>query len=697
MTPLFGFLQHLTNPDAARAAFEHPEAALARGVSGQGSPETVEIPELIPDRVWPQPAISWVKNEYLVASYLRPFTMPAIYPPRPLPPVAPQAGLSFTSLTLEQVPLGDGSWFVVYGASEEEGGGETPLVYRVRPTGVGEDEGGKFLVAMDSNVPRVRGSALAIRGLANLKDASVDEQKLAISFGHAEHNGTGFARSTDWLPLSCSPNDGGCWRKLTPDATASDPLPLEVYKARGGSFASRHGGQIWSEANADGGDLIFHFAKVRQLRNELLLLDPTRDVWLRIRPAPHVDASPAELSTGAVMLAQGGDLEKATDTELEAAQKAVAQGNVDAEGQPVDQASVDGSDEAVSRWSLLSSLCDKAISCKSALRRRMAIRKQKGEGKPVHIVFSVTPMAKYEWQSRFFMFWYNQTQTLQRKLGGTVTRLLSAAHGDHLMDEIPTFVARSPTDLFAVDNYVPYNKITSVMQWVMEVGPTLPDDAIVCILDVDVVLLEDLSHLMVDVKKGKPMGAHGFMSFPDDNTPFDKTIDRYCHGCTFADPLAVPYIIHKDDLMAVAPRWLEKTKEIRNDTLPWASVKDWRSYKPLQLSWTGEQWGYLLASAELGLKHEVRDDLSSFTGSCGEIDEPMLHFSDALYRFPAGGGEKQTIWSKGMPNALGVIPSLDGLNDPCPINRAMIQALQRAHAAVKPTGHVFQNPNGVEF
>jgi hypothetical protein len=56
---------------------------------------------------------------------------------------------------------------------------------------------------------------------------------------------------------------------------------------------------------------------------------------------------------------------------------------------------------------------------------------------------------------------------------------------------------------------VPYNKITSIMQWIEAKHDQLPADAIVCIIDVDVVLLEDISFLAVGVGKGKPRGAKG--------------------------------------------------------------------------------------------------------------------------------------------------------------------------------------------
>lgn len=89
------------------------------------------------------------------------------------------------------------------------------------------------------------------------------------------------------------------------------------------------------------------------------------------------------------------------------------------------------------------------------------------------------------------------------------------------------------------------------------------------------------------------------MSFANDDSPYDRMITRYCKGCKSADPLAVPYFIHKTDLLELAPKWLDKCRELRTDTQPWhlvrrssslvrrptdvAQVKDWRAFKPLQV------------------------------------------------------------------------------------------------------------------
>lgn len=447
-------------------------------------------------------------------------------------------------------------------------------------------------------------------------------------------------------PLRC-PN-GACRVKPT---VVADKDARVVYKSNGGVFMELSG-DVWAESNQDGGQLIFFWGVVRESATQVLFMDAGRNMWLKVKPLPPRNRT---LSEGVILLATGIK---------------------------------DGSEEGSwSPWTLLCNVCDPLRTCRAALKKQDAERKAKGIGKPLHFVFSVTAMQKFEWQSRFFLYWYNVSQTLTK--AGSVTRLLTASRGDHLMNEVPTFVAKPPTEDMARDSYVPYNKITAVLQWIQAKHDQLPPDAIVCIIDVDVVLLEDIAYMAADVERGKPLGAKGFMSFAYDDSPYDRMITRYCKGCKEADPLAVPYIIHKTDLLELAPKWLAKCREIRADTQPWHQVTDWRAVKGLQLSWTAEQWAYLLSAAEMGLRHAVREDMSSFTG-CGvlQLDEPMIHFSDWTKGIDKAG--QLFKWSKGMPNALDVVPDVDPKN-PCEIDRAMINALKDAREHVKPTGHVFAN------
>ena len=84
----------------------------------------------------------------------------------------------------------------------------------------------------------------------------------------------------------------------------------------------------------------------------------------------------------------------------------------------------------------------------------------------------------------------------------------------------------------------------------------------------------------------------------------------------------------------------------------------------------------------MGLRHEVRDDISAFTG-CGvlQLQEPMIHYSD--WTKGLGKDGKELKWNKGRLDAVASIPNHDP-NNKCDIDKVMIQKLQEARAALFP-------------
>lgn len=68
------------------------------------------------------------------------------------------------------------------------------------------------------------------------------------------------------------------------------------------------------------------------------------------------------------------------------------------------------------------------------------------------------------------------------------------------MGKVPSLVVDLPPE-FKTDRYLPYNKIYSTLAWIQKEHANLPPDQIVVIMDVDIVLIEDLSYIAVDVGK----------------------------------------------------------------------------------------------------------------------------------------------------------------------------------------------------
>lgn len=187
----------------------------------------------------------------------------------------------------------------------------------------------------------------------------------------------------------------------------------------------------------------------------------------------------------------------------------------------------------------------------------------------IHYIVSTTATAYMEWQARYSYYWFKKTQPLT----SFYTRLLAAEEMDHLGGEIPTYLTQHFN--MTEDNYSAYNKPSSIVQWLEAGNPKNAD--IVAVMDVDIIMLEDLSHFAVGVQEGSPLSQNGFMWFTNTNSSFDKLAEEFCDHCETVDSLAVPIYIHKNDLRKIAPRWLSNTRKIRDVTKHGLNVKKKKS------------------------------------------------------------------------------------------------------------------------
>lgn len=148
-----------------------------------------------------------------------------------------------------------------------------------------------------------------------------------------------------------------------------------------------------------------------------------------------------------------------------------------------------------------------------------------------------------EWQVRYNTYWHRKSGQM-----GGLTRLLSSNRPDHLMDEVPTWVAPRALQL-AKDNYSPYNKPMAIDHWLRHSGVNA--DYII-IVDPDCVFLRPLvtprgeggvqvslgNGRMQKVARGRPFGQKGYMDWKEGG-PFESLTKRYCEGCGIVDSLAV--------------------------------------------------------------------------------------------------------------------------------------------------------------
>ena len=271
-----------------------------------------------------------------------------------------------------------------------------------------------------------------------------------------------------------------------------------------------------------------------------------------------------------------------------------------------------------------------------------------------HTIYNVEPSQYFEWQVRYMHLWFAQAQ-----MPGAITRLLSAGGADHLAPvcnasthvcagEIPTHVSSPYQSALAGDAYKPYNKPWSISQWIAQAAPT--EDNII-IVDPDCMFVKKMD---IMVEEGSPIAQQAFYNFDFDKDDVPMQLARrYCKGCTFLDPIAVPIVIHRRDIAKIAPRWLAKTLEIRRDRDKW--LPDWTntSASPVGLHWTAEMFGYVFAASELGIRHEIWD-LQNVPPVHKQLVTPIIHYHvEVPLAQPVNGKQ---MWWKHAENAGYDIP-----------------------------------------
>jgi len=149
-----------------------------------------------------------------------------------------------------------------------------------------------------------------------------------------------------------------------------------------------------------------------------------------------------------------------------------------------------------------------------------------------------------------------------------------------------------------------------------------PAEEVILLLDPDCVFLAPLVPAE-PVSRGHPVSHPVFYMDPE---PKAELLQKHCSRPELVDAVGIPTLIHRDDLMELAPLWVEKTEKIRNDP---------KSRELIGGGWLAETWGYTLAAAEMGLQHKLRE-LARSQGE-DQADLPIVHYcydsSDAANRW----------------------------------------------------------------
>ncbi|XP_078181682.1 peptidyl serine alpha-galactosyltransferase isoform X2 [Carex rostrata] len=122
-------------------------------------------------------------------------------------------------------------------------------------------------------------------------------------------------------------------------------------------------------------------------------------------------------------------------------------------------------------------------------------------------------------------------------------------------------------------------------------------------------------------KKGKPVAAYyGYLKGCDNIlAKLHTTHPEWC------DKVGGILAMHIDDLRALAPLWLSKTEEVREDRAHWSTNITGDIYG---MGWISEMYGYSFGAAEVGLHHQINDDIMIYPGYIPrpEVEPILMHY-----------------------------------------------------------------------
>ncbi|KAM7280724.1 hypothetical protein ACFE04_007858 [Oxalis oulophora] len=208
---------------------------------------------------------------------------------------------------------------------------------------------------------------------------------------------------------------------------------------------------------------------------------------------------------------------------------------------------------------------------------------------------------------------------------GPITRLLSCTDeekkGYKGMHLAPTFVVPSMSrHPITGDWYPAINKPAGVVHWLKHSKDAKNVDWVV-ILDADMTIRGPIVPWELGAEKGRPFAAYyGYLRGCD-----NILAQLHSKHPELCDKVGGLLAMHMDDLQALAPKWLSKTEEVREDKAHWSTNITGDIYEK---GWISEMYGYSFGAAEVGLRHKITNDLMIYPGyiPAQGIEPILLHY-----------------------------------------------------------------------
>ncbi|KAG4940520.1 hypothetical protein AAZX31_16G060000 [Glycine max] len=238
----------------------------------------------------------------------------------------------------------------------------------------------------------------------------------------------------------------------------------------------------------------------------------------------------------------------------------------------------------------------------------------------IQVLFSVECQNYFDWQTVGLMHSFRKA-----KQPGHITRLLSCTEeqkktyrGMHLAPtfEVPS-MSKHPT---TGDWYPAINKPAGVLHWLKHSKDAENIDWVI-ILDADMIIRGRIVPWKLGAEKGRPVAAYyGYLRGCD-----NILAQLHTKHPELCDKVGGLLAMHIDDLRALAPMWLSKTEEVRQDRAHWGVNITGDIYEK---GWISEMYGYSFGAAEVGLRHKINDNLMIYPGYAPRegVEPILLHY-----------------------------------------------------------------------
>ncbi|XP_047176831.1 peptidyl serine alpha-galactosyltransferase-like isoform X1 [Vigna umbellata] len=238
----------------------------------------------------------------------------------------------------------------------------------------------------------------------------------------------------------------------------------------------------------------------------------------------------------------------------------------------------------------------------------------------IQTLFSVECNNYFDWQTVGLMHSFRKA-----KQPGHITRLLSCTEeqkktyrGMHLAPtfEVPSMNYHPTTG----DWYPALNRPAGVLHWLKYCKDAENIDWVI-ILDADMIIRGRIVPWKLAAEKGRPVAAsYGYL-----RGCYNILAQLHTKHPELCDRVGGLLAMHIDDLRSLAPIWLSKTEEVRQDRAHWRVNITGDIYEK---GWISEMYGYSFGAAEVGLHHKINGNLMIYPGYAPRegVEPILLHY-----------------------------------------------------------------------